>query len=306
MTHKPTLLNDRRMIVRSLLRWYRSHGRRLPWRTTTNPYRILLSEVMLQQTQVGRVLEKYPLFLKRFPTIRALGQARQRDVVLIWRGMGYNNRAVRLHRLAGEVVSQHCGRLPRDHASLLALPGIGEYTAAAIRSSAFREPVPVVDVNVRRVLSRISRRMTSVVSLRPERETWTLARELLPVRQAYDWNQALMDLGAMICTALTPRCADCPVSAWCRSMNRMTRPSGRMARPEPSRGGIPNRIYRGRIIDLLRQADHRKGVTTAVIGHAVYPGFSRPDRAWLDMLLDALNRDGLIEVRGNSRRISLK
>lgn len=296
-----TPANDRPLIVRALLRWYRSNGRKLPWRTTRNPYRILLSEVMLQQTQVARVLEKYPLFLGRFPTFRTLALARQRDVVLAWRGMGYNNRAVRLHRLAGMITSRYGGRLPRDHATLLSLPGIGEYTAAAIRASAFREPVAVVDVNVRRVLSRISRRMPSVVSVRPEPEIRKLAGELLPVQRAYDWNQALMDLGATVCTARAPRCTACPVARWCPSMNGMTRGTVRMARPEPSRGGIPNRIYRGRIVDLLRHSAHAAGVTAAAIGQAVCPGFSRRDAAWLSTLLGALHRDGLIEIRSTGR-----
>jgi A/G-specific adenine glycosylase len=297
---------DARPVVNALLHWYAREGRQLPWRTTRDPYRILVSEIMLQQTQVHRVLEKYRMFLRRFPTLRSLAHGRQRDVVMAWRGMGYNNRAVRLHRLARQAVILHSGRVPNDHAALCSLPGIGEYTAAAIRSSAFREPVPVIDVNVRRVLSRLFRRMPSPSTLRPEPEVVELAHALLPGRRTFEWNQALMDLGATVCTARAPRCPVCPVSAWCRSKNHMTGPSSRKTRREPSRRGIPNRIYRGRIVDLLRQEKHLAGITAATIGRAVYPGFSGRDRAWLNLLLAALTRDGLIGVRGNGRRIALK
>lgn len=309
-TKRPAPPADHRPVVRALLRWYCAHGRTLPWRTTSSPYRILLSEVMLQQTQVSRVLEKYPLFLRRFPTLESLARARQRDVVTHWRGMGYNNRAVRLHRLAQQVVQHHAGRIPRSSESLLALPGIGAYTASAIRASVFREPVPAVDVNVRRVLSRIFQRMPSVASVRPEREIDLFALRILPRTRCYDWNQALMDLGATICTARAPRCDACPVSLWCRSKNRMARAAAPAPRPEPSRRGIPNRIYRGRIVDMLRHAGERSGIPASRIGRAVLPGFSRRDAAWLGRLLAGLERDELICVSGNGqtleRRVTLR
>jgi A/G-specific adenine glycosylase len=301
---------DYRPVVRALLRWYRVHGRALPWRGTSSTYRILLSEVMLQQTQVSRVLVKYPQFLRRFPTLRSLARARQRDVVTLWRGMGYNNRAVRLYRLARQVTEHHAGRIPRKHELLLALPGIGEYTASAIRSSAFHQPVPAVDVNVRRVLSRMFKRMASVSAVRPEREIDHLARQVLPRTRAYDWNQALMDLGATVCTARAPRCMECPVSRWCRSTHRMTRATAPATRTEPARNGIPNRIYRGRIIDMLRNTGQRHGVAAATLGHAVLPDFSHRDASWLDALLDGLERDELIRVRGNGtatgKRVALR
>jgi A/G-specific adenine glycosylase len=224
--------------------------------------------------------------------------------------MGYNNRAVRLHRLAQQVVTHYAGKIPSSREALLSLPGIGEYTADAIRSSAFREAVPAIDVNVRRVLSRIFTRMASFSSVRPEREIALLAQTVLPRTRAYDWNQALMDLGATLCTARAPRCPECPVSNWCRSGNRMARSSRRPRRSEPSRAGIPNRIYRGRIVEILRQKAHQDGVTAGALGRTVYPGFSRRDADWLDRLLDALKSDGLIEIRGGrrqaERRIVLK
>ena len=172
--------NNRTRLTGLVLRWYARHGRILPWRETRNPYRILISETMLQQTQVQRVLTRYPEFLHRFPTFRSLAKAPLRDVVMIWRGMGYNNRAVRLHLLARAVVQEHDGVLPDNHEALSALPGIGRYTANALLAFAFGRTVPVVDVNVRRVLSRILWEMESMNSVQEEKAVWKAAERLLP------------------------------------------------------------------------------------------------------------------------------
>ncbi|MGH2569330.1 MAG: A/G-specific adenine glycosylase, partial [Bacteroidota bacterium] len=148
--------NNRKSTVTQLvLRWYRRHGRPLPWRRTRSPYRILVSEIMLQQTQVGRVLEKYPSFLRRFPDIQSLARAKKSSVIKAWRGMGYNNRAVRLQQLARIVRHSQGGKLPRTVEELQNLPGIGRYTAHALACFAFRRPLQVVDTNVRRILSRL-------------------------------------------------------------------------------------------------------------------------------------------------------
>lgn len=262
---------------------------------------------MLQQTQVSRVLVKYPEFLQRFPTIKTLAAARQRDVVIAWQGMGYNNRAVRLHQLAMRIVQQHGGKFPQTYEELVTLPGIGRYTANALLSSAFRKNVPIVDINVRRVLSRIFWRMKTNTDMKPEREIWTLADVLVPKVGAYDWNQALMDLGATICTARVPLCTDCPVKTLCRSCNYMKRaPSGK-AKQEPSRDGIPNRIYRGRIVETLRT--HQQQLRPGVIGKAIHPKYSVKSKAWLESLLAGLEKDGVIvqtpKGTWNERRIGL-
>jgi len=225
-------------------------------------------------------------------------------VVRMWRGMGYNNRAVRLHRLARAVVERFSGRLPDDQGTLRSLPGIGPYTAAAIQATVFGRPVTAIDVNVRRVLSRLSDRMPHYTSVRPEREIHRLAERLLPRRNAHDWNQALMDLGATICTARAPRCTSCPVVAWCASAGRMTMAAATTGRQEPSRGGIPNRIYRGRIVEMLRRSRTRR--PPAVIGRAIYARFSDRDAVWLAGLLAALERDGLIAITMGGRRIALR
>jgi A/G-specific adenine glycosylase len=280
-------------VVRSILRWYRRHGRALPWRQTRQPYRILLSEIMLQQTQVQRVSEAYGQFLRRFPTLRALASASLRDVVIAWRGMGYNNRAVRLHALARRVVEAG-GQLPRTLQELQALPGVGRYTAHALLAFAFRQPVPVVDINVRRVLSRVFWKMRSVDALQPESVIWKLAETLLPRERAFDWNQAVMDLGAMICTARSPRCLACPVAAVCRSRPVMGRAARPRPKPEISFRGIPRRIYRGRVVELLRGLPPGASLPAAELRRRLMPESTRGTAAWLETLLQGLVRDGII------------
>ncbi len=305
-----------RNVVGALLRWYKRQGRTLPWRQPvqqagdiSNPYRILVSEVMLQQTQVSRVLMKYPEFLRRFPSLRSLAQARQRDVVFAWQGMGYNNRAVRLHRFAQTVIRHHGGRIPSTFEALIALPGIGRYTANALLSSAFGKPVAIVDVNVQRVLSRLFRRMTSFNALLPANEVWKLAEKILPRRKAYDWNQALMDLGASVCTARGPKCIECPVARYCSSRSSMaTEPASRKKR-EAGLDGIPNRMYRGRIIEQLRNAGNRHSLPFEALGRAIHQKFSKANHAWLESVLSGLAKDGLVRVSGNgvakTRRVTL-
>lgn len=298
-----------RHLTRTILRWYTRHGRHLPWRNTSNPYRILVSEIMLQQTQVNRVLGRYPLFLKRFPTIRSLARAPQRDVVVAWQGMGYNNRAVRLHRLARTVVHRHGGRLPADADALLNLPGIGRYTAHAILAAAFREQVAVVDVNVRRFLSRFFWAMPTVAAVHNEGQIWVLATRLVPHGAAYQWNQALMDLGATVCTARRPLCTRCPVARTCSSRASMLQVAVRPLRREPSLDGVPNRIYRGRIIQELSRSNRRGRTRADVLGRRIYPRFTHRHDRWLSGLLASLQRDGLVVLHGDgslsTRHVSL-
>lgn len=280
-------------VTKAILRWYRKSARRFPWRRTHNPYRVLLSEIMLQQTQTSRVVEKYPVFLKRFPTLKSLAHARRSSVIRTWRGMGYNNRAVRLHQLAQVVIKEHGGRLPSDPELLQRLPGIGRYTAHALSCFAFSQNVPAVDTNVRRVLARLFPRLAR------HRDIWQVAAVVLPAKRAYDWNQALFDLGATYCTARTPRCVSCPVNRHCPSAFRATPLRFKPNRPEPHRNGLPNRIYRGRIVELLRNSPEPLPSTT--IGMNVKQDFKPSDVPWLHELLRSLERDGLVKLRnGNS------
>lgn len=204
----------RRAFRRRLLSWYARCGRDLPWRRTRDPYRVLVSEIMLQQTQVSRVIPKYREWLRRYPSLDALAAASAREVREAWYPLGYNIRPLRLRAIAGTVVRRHGGRLPRDRDGLLALKGIGAYTAGAVLSFAFGEHAAILDTNVRRVLRRVWVGGDQPVR---DRALWDLAEQLLPQGRAYDFNQALMDLGATICTARRPRCNACPLAKICAS-----------------------------------------------------------------------------------------
>jgi A/G-specific adenine glycosylase len=203
---------------RRLLRWFHRYGRDLPWRRTRDPYAVLVSEFMLQQTQVSRVIEYYGRFLKAFPTVRELAEARPDRVREAWEGLGYYRRAANLHHLARQVVADHAGTIPRDHDSLLALPGVGTYTAGAVRTFAFEEATPAIDTNVARVIRRAFHpRLRGGAAA--ERRVLATAEALQPRRGRAAWafNQAIMELGALICTARVARCGECPVRKGCRT-----------------------------------------------------------------------------------------
>jgi A/G-specific adenine glycosylase len=211
------LPGDRRRFRQRLLTWYRRHGRDLPWRKTDDPYHILVSEIMLQQTQVDRVLPKYSEWLDKYPSLHALADASEQDVTATWYPLGYNIRPKRLQTIAREAVARYDGQLPSDEATLLSFKGIGAYTAGAIRSFAFRQRAAILDTNVARVLFRVFVRKGDPKGHAMKRQLWALSEVLVPHRDAFDFNQALMDLGAMVCTARNPKCLVCPMAKMCRS-----------------------------------------------------------------------------------------
>ena len=206
----------RQHIQHRLLAWSRAHCRDLPWRGERDPYRIWVSEVMLQQTQVETVIPYYHRFLSRFPTLRSLAEAELDEVLKAWEGLGYYARARNLHRAAQQVMENHGGQLPVDRGALLALPGIGAYTVGAILSLAFGRDAAVLDGNVRRVLSRLFAIDDDPRSAAIRRRLWNLAEALLPPGQAGPFNEALMDLGATVCVVRDPRCADCLLGEECQ------------------------------------------------------------------------------------------
>jgi len=212
---RPTLAPAVRRFQRRLLAWYGRHRRQLPWRGVGDPYAVLVSEIMLQQTQVARVLDFYSGFLARYPTLEDLAAAPAPAVRESWEGLGYYARARNLHAAARHVVKRLGGRLPRTHDELRTLPGIGRYTAGAVASLAFGADVPAVDTNAERVIARVLGVRGRRKSARRERRIWTLATALVPRGRSADWNQALMDLGATYCTARAPRCPICPVRRDC-------------------------------------------------------------------------------------------
>lgn len=212
-----------RLFQRRLLTWFRTHARDLPWRRTRNGYEVLVSEFMLQQTQVSRVLEYYPRFLSRFPSVHHLARARRRAVREAWDGLGYYARARNLHALAKTVVRRHNGRLPDRPEDLVALPGVGRYTAGAVACFAFEKPVAAVDTNIARVI----RRVWGIGNAKPGTRTsgaglqrvWEIAGRIVPRngKTAWRFNQAIMELGATVCVARHPKCPECPVRAQCRT-----------------------------------------------------------------------------------------
>jgi A/G-specific adenine glycosylase len=200
---------EQRRFRNKLLAWYEAHRRDLPWRLNRDPYRVWLSEIMLQQTRVAAVIEHYQEFLRRFPTVEKLAAAREASVLAAWSGLGYYRRARMLHGAAKVVVRQYEGKFPRTADAWRALPGVGRYTAAAIASIAFEEPVAVVDGNVERVLQRVSGKRVA------GEELWQAANDLLDAKRPGDFNQAMMELGAVVCTPRAPACLTCPVVELC-------------------------------------------------------------------------------------------
>ena len=201
----------------ALLQWYAENARDLPWRGYSDPYAIWVSEIMLQQTRVETVIPYYQRWMQRFPTIGALAAASQQDVLAVWEGLGYYSRARNLHRAAQIVATQHAGQLPVDISALRSLPGVGRYTAGAIASLAYGLDEPALDGNIRRVLARCFDVTEPARSVQGERRLWELATEHLPAGQAGAYNQAMMDLGATICTPRLPDCPRCPLSHLCRA-----------------------------------------------------------------------------------------
>ncbi len=201
----------------ALRRWFARHARSFPWRQTDDPYAIWVSETMLQQTQTATVVPYYERFMRRFPTVQALAAAPLDDVLKHWEGLGYYRRARNLHEAARQVVARHGGELPADEASLLALPGVGRYTAGAIRSLAFGQPAPVLDGNVRRLISRLDDLSANIDEAATERLLWQRAAELVDPQAPGEMNEAMIELGATVCLPRQPRCALCPLQDFCRA-----------------------------------------------------------------------------------------
>jgi len=295
-TKKPLLPRKINALHTALLGWYGKNGRKFQWRESRDPYVILVSEVMLQQTQTARVAEKLPAFLRRFPTVAALARAPRAAVIRAWQGMGYNRRAVHLHECAKQI-RRRGKKFPEKKEELIRLPGIGKYTASAITCFAHGQRVPVVDVNIRRVLSRVLRQQTALSTLIDEREIWNIAEALLPRKRFYEWNQALMDIGATVCMRRKAHCTECPLRAHCVSATALNNSNAteppRSKKAEPSHNGIPYRIWRGRIIELLRT---KKTAPVAAIARAFAPAFTGANMLLLKKLLHGLERDGLVKV----------
>lgn len=295
-------------VQRALLAWYREHGMRAPWRESGDPYECLVAAVMAQQTQMSRVLPSYERFMAAFPTLDALAAASLGDVIRVWQGMGYNQRAVRLHHAARQIASSGW---PRDAASLERIHGIGPFTAAIIASFAFGGAAACVDTNVRRVLGRISGdEGIDGAPLQRLADAWLVADE------AAHWNQALMDYGARVCVA-RPKCHECVVTAHCATYARNSatlasiaaderaaynaRPRRRQAAGPQPKFETTDRYYRGRIIDALRALPPGERIDLAALPQRIPQDGAPPDdariAARIAALAEALARAGLAEIR---------
>ena len=283
-----------------LLAWFRDNARDLLWRRTRDPYRILVSEVMLQQTQVDRVIPYFGAFLSRFPSVEALAAAPTSDVIRIWAGLGYNRRAVNLQRTAKAVVER--GGWPEDVEGLQRLPGIGPYTAGAVACFAFEQDVAFVDTNMRRVVHRLKFGPDLPSPGVTEREVLSAAETLVPRGTGWEWNQALIEFGALHCTARKPACVVCPLQQSCRAYPAIQSivaalPRGvRKKQEAPFEGS--NRYYRGRVLDALRSVptDVQAGIDLSELGPRIREHFDASDLPWLRSVVDGLARDGLAVI----------
>ncbi len=273
--------------------WSIDSYRDLPWRRTRDPWSVLVSELMLQQTQVARVVPKYEVFLNRFPTVAECASGRQAEVVQLWQGLGYNRRAVNLHRCATAIVSVHGGRLPADLDALLALPGIGPYTARAVLAFAFEHDVAIVDTNVARILARQLGRALTV------KEAQTAADDIVPQGDGWAWNQSMLDLGATVCTKRSPSCGVCPTSSTC---------TWRGDGPDPAVGSAgvsggqskfegSDRQGRGRLVDALRKGPVADANLAATMG---WP----EDRERAARVAQTLVRDDIAELQNGTYRLA--
>lgn len=278
-------MKGHQQIQKTLLQWYKIHQRAaLPWRHTRDPYKILVSEIMLQQTQVNRVIEKYHEFLTAFPTVQDLALAKASEVIAAWKGLGYNRRALYLQKTAQAIVSEYNGVFPQTIDELTALPGVGDYTARAVLSFAFEQPIPMMDTNHRRFYQR---RLFGLDS-KKDKNLLLAAEELIPKKRAYDWNQALMDFGSLVCTTSKPKCESCPFQNNCPAYPAILT---ELPKKNKKKKSIPfkqtDRYFRGRIIDYLRE----NRILTVVKAKKLFPEISKER---LETVMTGLEKDGLI------------
>lgn len=293
---------------RTLLTWYRKFGRSLPWRQTHDPYHILVSEIMLQQTQVDRVITKYQAWLKRFPTVQALATAPTAAVLQEWSGLGYNRRALALQKTAQIVTSEYHGIFPDTLEELMKLPGIGKYTGSAVLSFAFRKPVPIVDTNVKRVLGRIFLGYKTLAKyIDTDEPFWELKTRVVPKgTTAYDFNQGIMDFGAMICTARQPKCEICPMRKLCKSYPEIVTADTELLRVkrkrlEPLFFGQPQRIWRGKILHVLK-SNPDQSLSLGYVGKVIQRDWSNDRLNWLQGVVLSLEKDKLVSITKSTKK----
>jgi len=289
-----------RAVREALLSWFGENARDLPWRRTRDPWRVLVSEVMLQQIQVKRAIPFYERFLERFPTVAALAGAPLSDAIRVWGDLGRYRRVVNLHRTARIVVEEHGGRVPSDPEVLVGLPGIGPYTAGAVACFAYEKDVPFFDTNMHRVLHRVFFGPDAPAATAKPKEIRVLASHLVPEGRGWAWNQAVMEFGALHCTARRPACPDCPLREHCRAYPKMLDALAALPRAEKNerapRYEDTNRYLRGRVLARLREEAGSEGLPLPELARRLGDGTGRVDAMRLEDVVESLERDGLAKV----------
>jgi A/G-specific adenine glycosylase len=287
----------------AMMTWFEENGRDLPWRRTRDPWRVLVSEVMLQQIQVARAVPFYESFVARFPTPRALSEAPLSEAIRAWGELGRYRRVVSLHNTARILVEEHGGKVPPDPEMLMNLPGIGPYTAGAVACFAFEQEAHFVDTNVRRVLHRLFFGAEVPEPKAEEKQLVRLAEAMVPRGHAWLWGQSVIEVGALQCKARKPRCETCPVGGLCAA--RPTISAALTSRPHAAKATHKyegsNRFYRGRALTVLREGPP-EGVTLRELGGELRGGFGEADLSWLRSIVESLRKDGLAEISTDEER----
>jgi A/G-specific adenine glycosylase len=301
---------------KQILNWYAENKRDLPWREEgIEPYKVVVSEIMLQQTQVSRVIEKFHEFLSLFPTIFDLAKASKAEVIASWSGLGYNRRALMLHKFAQEVVEKFDGKIPSSPDLLITLPGIGPYAAGSIASFAFNLSHPAVDVNVRRIYLRYfeGRDQGLPGNSVEEKKLYALIEKSIPSGKSCDLHNALMDFGSLVCTRNSPSCSDCVLSSSC-TFAPLYKENGDKAlfvmEKKKEKGvselgkHIPNRIFRGRIVEYVRKNAGLVKIDT--LGENIKKDYTTSDKEWLIWVCTRLQKDGMLNCKISGDKIELE
>ena len=286
----------RAQIQEALISWFEKNARELPWRRTRDPWRVLVSEVMLQQIQVKRAVPFYERFLARFPTVEALANASLAEAIRVWEDLGRYRRIVYLHKTVRIVVEEQEGKIPSDPDELMKLPGIGPYTAGTVACFAYERDAAFLDTNMRRVLHRYFFGLKAATTA-TDKELSKMAGKLVPPQRGWRWNQALMETGALVCTARSPRCEECPLREGCRA--RIEAASAGWPKPERKTAAYryedSNRYYRGRVLAELREGSRAngEGITLRELGRRIRHDFDEQNPHWLLAAVESLSKDGL-------------
>ncbi len=280
-------MNNIHEIQQTILNWYKQYGRQLPWRQTTDPYKILVSEMMLQQTQVDRVIPKYYAFLEKFSTISSLADAQTADVLKMWSGLGYNRRALYLQKCAQTIKQKHNGKFPETTEELIALPGLGKYTAAAVQSFANNKDVVVIDVNIERIFKRIFYGKVESAE--------AIAQHMLPKNQSRNWHNALMDVGALFCAAKNPKCNLCPLQKHCTSANNKERIEATWKKKKVVPFKDSDRIVRGTILKFL--TTNNSQAVDKIYTQLLNQNIKREKEKFEEIIVQ-LEKDGLVRREG--------